>query len=212
MWSTKIAIWQLGTFAAQIWVTFSYFWSFTFTKIFKFLFAYLYRSRVVNSMFLVENKIRNAGWLFENYCQNKSSDRFRCWEFVESSKFNWNVQARLHRHSPKGEMNWKKVPFSPSVWRIFICILSIALQLMVNDETVSSKIKTAIRTGRTICETIDVQQEKVNNFHSRLEDKLNENEQILDSVVMGSLNKIWKLEHLHEYFKVLKDISDIRCV
>lgn len=81
---------------------------------------------------------------------------------------------------------------------------------MVNDDTVSSKIKTAIRTGRTLCETIDVQQEKVNNFHLRLEEKLNDNEEILDSVVMGSLSKIRQLEHLHEYFKVLKDISDIR--
>ncbi|KAG4075265.1 hypothetical protein HA402_003056 [Bradysia odoriphaga] len=84
-----------------------------------------------------------------------------------------------------------------------------ALKLMVNDDTVSSKIKTAIRTGHSICETIDVQQEKVNNFHLRLEEQLNQNENILDSTVMGSLVKIRKLEHLYEYFKVLKDISDI---
>lgn len=81
---------------------------------------------------------------------------------------------------------------------------------MVDDDTVSSKIKTAIRSGRALCETIDVQQEKVNNFHLRLEEQLNENEAILDNVVMGSLSKIRKLEHLYEYFKVLKDISDIR--
>lgn len=81
---------------------------------------------------------------------------------------------------------------------------------MVNDDTVSSKIKTAMRTGRSICETIDMQQEKVNNFHLRLEEQLNENETILDGTVMGSLGKIRKLEHLYEYFKVLKDISDIR--
>lgn len=88
--------------------------------------------------------------------------------------------------------------------------MKINLQLMVNDDTVSSKIKTAIRTGRSLCETIDVQQEKVNNFHTRLEEQLNENESILDSTVMGSLSKIRKLEHLYEYLKVLKDISDIR--
>lgn len=82
--------------------------------------------------------------------------------------------------------------------------------MTVNDDTVSSKIKSAIRSGRSLCETIDVQQEKVNNFHLRLEEKLNENEEILDNFVEGSLNKLRQLEHLYEYFKVLKDISDIR--
>lgn len=73
----------------------------------------------------------------------------------------------------------------------------------------SSKIKSAIRSAHTACETIDVQQEKINIFQSRLEEKLNENEDILDNV-SSSLNKVRQLEHLYEYFKVLKDISDIR--
>lgn len=80
----------------------------------------------------------------------------------------------------------------------------------MNDDTVSSEIKSAIRAGRSICDTIDVQQEKVKNFHLRLEEKLNENDKILDNVVVGSLNKIRKLEQLYEYFKVLKDIADIK--
>ncbi|KAJ6644173.1 RINT1-like protein [Pseudolycoriella hygida] len=84
-----------------------------------------------------------------------------------------------------------------------------ALKLTVSDDTVSSKIKSAIRSGRLLCESIDVQQEKANNFLSRLEEKLNENDKILDDEVIRSLKKIRQLEHLYEYFRVLKDISDI---
>lgn len=82
-------------------------------------------------------------------------------------------------------------------------------QLLIEDNGIPSKIKTALAQCRTSHEIIQLESAKIDAFESRLSNKLEGYHQILNGVGK-QLNKIRSLQYLVEYFKILKDIQEVR--
>lgn len=82
-------------------------------------------------------------------------------------------------------------------------------QLLIEDNGIPSKIKTALAQCRTSHEIIQLESAKIDVFENKLSNKLEGYHEILNSV-SKQLNKIRSLQYLVEYFKILKDIQEVR--
>ncbi|XP_055703383.1 RINT1-like protein [Phlebotomus papatasi] len=84
----------------------------------------------------------------------------------------------------------------------------IRAKLSLEDPSVSSVIKTTLTDAENVSDKVERQIEKVEKFTESLSEKLD----FRTSIVTGigdNLAKIRDLEHLIEYFKILRDIQDI---
>lgn len=60
-------------------------------------------------------------------------------------------------------------------------------------------------------EVVQLEKAKIDDFHGNLEMKLDDYRKVLQGVTK-QLDKIRSLQHLVEYFKILKDIQEMRYV
>lgn len=88
-------------------------------------------------------------------------------------------------------------------------ITGIEAELLVENNNVPSKIKSTLAQCRDVHEAVALETEKIDQFQENLLAKLNEYHEILHGV-SDQLNKIRSLQHLVEYFKILKDIQEVR--
>lgn len=89
-----------------------------------------------------------------------------------------------------------------------MCI-AFAFQLLIEDNGIPSKIKSALAQCRDSHEIIELESAKIDEFQGKLSDKLDGYHGILEGVTI-QLNKIRNLQHLGEYFRILKDIQEVR--
>lgn len=82
---------------------------------------------------------------------------------------------------------------------------------MVEGNGIPSKIKSALAQCRDSHEIIQLETAKIDQFQDKLSHKLDGYHGILNGVTK-QLNKIRSLQHLVEYFKILKDIQEVRLV
>lgn len=85
----------------------------------------------------------------------------------------------------------------------------IEAELLIENNNVPSKIKSTLAECRDVHEAVALGTEKIDQFQETLIAKLNEYHQILHGV-SDQLNKIRSLQHLVDYFKILKDIQEVR--
>lgn len=83
------------------------------------------------------------------------------------------------------------------------------LKLLIEGNGISSPIKSALAQCRDTHGVIELETAKIDQFQEKLSKKLDEYHVILDGV-NKQLNKIRSLQHLVEYFKILKDIQEVR--
>lgn len=88
-------------------------------------------------------------------------------------------------------------------------IVEIEAELLIENNNVPSKIKSTLAQCRDVHEAVILETEKIDQFQATLLTKLNEYHKILHGV-SDQLNKIRSLQHLVEYFKILKDIQEVR--
>lgn len=88
-------------------------------------------------------------------------------------------------------------------------ISAIEAELLIENNNVPSKIKSTLAQCRDVHEAVALETEKIDQFQETLVTKLNEYHVILHGV-SEQLNKIRSLQHLVEYFKILKDIQEVR--
>lgn len=88
-------------------------------------------------------------------------------------------------------------------------IVEIEAELLIENNNVPSKIKSTLAQCRDVHEAVTLETEKIDQFQVNLLTKLNEYHNILHGV-SDQLNKIRSLQHLVEYFKILKDIQEVR--
>lgn len=82
---------------------------------------------------------------------------------------------------------------------------------MVEGNGIPSTIKSALAQCRDSHEIIQLETAKIDQFQEKLAKKLDGYHGILEGVTK-QLDKIRSLQHLVEYFKILKDIQEIRYV
>lgn len=82
---------------------------------------------------------------------------------------------------------------------------------MVEGNGIPSTIKSALAQCRQSHEIIELETAKIDQFQEKLSTKLDRYHEILEGVTK-QLDKIRSLQHLVEYFKILKDIQEVRCV
>lgn len=87
----------------------------------------------------------------------------------------------------------------------------IEAELLIENNNVPSRIKSTLAQCRDVHEAVAIENEKIDQFQETLLTKLNEYHEILHGV-SDQLNKIRSLQHLVEYFKILKDIQEVRWV
>lgn len=87
----------------------------------------------------------------------------------------------------------------------------VVFQLLIEDNNVPSKIKSTLAQCRDVHDTVSLETAKIVRFEDTLATKLSEYHRILNGVA-DKLNKIRSLQHLVEYFKILKDIQEVRYV
>lgn len=80
---------------------------------------------------------------------------------------------------------------------------------MVEGNGIPSTIKSALAQCRSSHEIIQLETAKIDQFQEKLGQKLDGYHSILNSVAT-QLAKICSLQHLVEYFKILKDIQEVR--
>lgn len=80
---------------------------------------------------------------------------------------------------------------------------------MIEDNGIPSKIKTVLAQCRDSHEIVQLETAKIDQFQDNLETKLNDYRKVLQGVTK-QLDKIRSLQHLVEYFKILKDIQEVR--
>lgn len=85
----------------------------------------------------------------------------------------------------------------------------IEAELLIENNNVPSKVKSTLAHCRDVHEAVALENEKIDQFQETLHTKLNEYHEILHGV-SEQLNKIRSLQHLVEYFKILKDIQEVR--
>lgn len=85
----------------------------------------------------------------------------------------------------------------------------IEAELLIENNNVPSKVKSTLAQCRDVHEAVALETEKIDLFQETLLTKLNEYHEILHGV-SDQLNKIRSLQHLVEYFKILKDIQEVR--
>lgn len=90
-------------------------------------------------------------------------------------------------------------------------ISDIEAELLIENNNVPSKIKSTLAQCRDVHEAVALETEKIDQFQETLVTKLNEYHGILHGV-SEQLDKIRSLQHLVEYFKILKDIQEVRWV
>lgn len=100
---------------------------------------------------------------------------------------------------------------------LFICVFPcikvlflLSFQLLV-EGNIPSTIKSALAQCRDSHEIIQLETAKIDQFQEKLSTKLNGYHVILEGVTK-QLDKIRSLQHLVEYFKILKDIQEVRFV
>lgn len=82
---------------------------------------------------------------------------------------------------------------------------------MIEGNGIPSTIKSALAQCRDSHEIIQLETAKIDQFQEKLSAKLDSYHGILDGVTK-QLDKIRSLQHLIEYFKILKDIQEVRYV
>lgn len=82
---------------------------------------------------------------------------------------------------------------------------------MIEGNGIPSKIKSALAQSRDSHEVIELETAKIDQFQEKLAQKLDGYHGILKGVTT-QLDKIRSLQHLVEYFKILKDIQEVRYV
>lgn len=80
---------------------------------------------------------------------------------------------------------------------------------MIEGNGISSTIKSALAQCRDSHEIIQLETAKIDQFQEKLGKKLDGYHGILNGVAT-QLAKIRSLQHLVEYFKILKDIQEVR--
>lgn len=86
----------------------------------------------------------------------------------------------------------------------------IEAELIVDNNNIPSKIKSTLAQCRDTHEIVLLESTKIDQFQENLSNKLTGYHKILHGV-SNQLNKIRSLQHLVEYFKILKDIQEVRC-
>lgn len=88
-------------------------------------------------------------------------------------------------------------------------ISDIEAKLLIENNNVPSTIKSTLAQCRAVHEAVALETEKIDQFQETLLTKLDEYHEVLHGV-SDQLNKIRSLQHLVEYFRILKDIQEIR--
>lgn len=81
--------------------------------------------------------------------------------------------------------------------------------MLIEGNGITSPIKSALAQCRNTHEVIELETAKIDQFQEKLTTKLEGYISIL-SGTKSQLNKIRSLQHLVEYFKILKDIQEVR--
>lgn len=88
-------------------------------------------------------------------------------------------------------------------------ISDIEAKLLIENNNVPSKIKSTLAQCRDVHEAVALETVKIDQFQETLLTKLDEYHEVLHGV-SDQLNKIRSLQHLVEYFRILKDIQEVR--
>lgn len=80
---------------------------------------------------------------------------------------------------------------------------------MSENNSIPSKIKSTLSHCRDVSDVVDIENAKIDQFHDRIGDKLDEYSKVL-SGVNDKLQKIRSLQQLIEYFKILQEIEDVK--
>ena len=94
--------------------------------------------------------------------------------------------------------------------RALMNLFQFYFQLLVEGNGIPSTIKSALAQCRESHEIIELETAKIDQFQEKLSTKLDRYHEILEGVTK-QLDKIRSLQHLVEYFKILKDIQEVRC-
>lgn len=90
----------------------------------------------------------------------------------------------------------------------FTCISS-KKQISISNTVVNSSLKTSLINAATTSKVVDIKTEQINIFEEKISKNLVQYQSHLEGV-SESLEKIRNLQHLVEYFLVLRDIIEIR--
>lgn len=80
---------------------------------------------------------------------------------------------------------------------------------MNEHSAVSSKVKSVLVQCRDVHEAIELETAKIDQYQDQVRTKLDDYQKILSGVSV-KLNKIRSLQQLIEYYKILRDIEDIK--